>query len=111
MCQQLYIASHHKLSTVRRTKGHPYLQVDEVANEAWARALFRDDLANLYAAGAHAECGCGFPFEPVEPITKRGRPDDADLASLIALANHIRDACRKRSVVQLYLCWSHEVSE
>jgi hypothetical protein len=39
------------------------------------------------------------------------RVDPADIQSMLALAEHLRVACRRQSTVELYLCWVHEEAE
>jgi hypothetical protein len=57
------------------------------------------------------ECGCGFPAVEAEPGAKAAHVDPADFQSIQALAEHLREACRRHSTVELYLCWVHEESE
>jgi hypothetical protein len=111
MCQRLYIASRTKLNTVRRSKGSPFLAVEDVAADAVARRRFHPDRELLYLAGAHVECGCGFPAVLADGHTPEASVDPADLWSMRALADHLREACRGHSTVELYLCWAHEESE
>ncbi len=72
---------------------------------------FGPDRPFLYLAGAHVECGCGFPAVAAEPGAPERRTDSAELESLQALAQYLRRACRGQSTVELYLCWAHEESE
>jgi hypothetical protein len=57
------------------------------------------------------ECGCGFPAMPAGPDVSEPRIDPADIQSMLALAEHLRVACRRHSTVELYLCWVHEEAE
>jgi hypothetical protein len=111
VCQRLYIASRTKLKTVQKTRAAPFLAVQDVSNDARARGRFGPDRAFLYLAGGHVECGCGFPAVSAEPGVSEARVDPADLQSMQALAEHLRDACRRHSTVELYLCWVHEEAE
>jgi hypothetical protein len=111
VCQRLYIASRTRLKTVRKTKAAPFLAVEEVNENARPRDRFGPDREFLYLAGGHVECGCGFPATPAEPAAREARVDPADLQSMQALAEHLREACRRHSTIELYLCWVHEESE
>ena len=111
MCQRLYIATRKRLPTVTKTKAAPYLEVQEVSDPALARGRFGPDRSFLYVAGAHFECGCGFPAVGADTSSKPKAPEEADLKSMNALAIHLRNACRGHSTVELYLCWIHEESE
>lgn len=111
MCQRLYIASRTRLNTVRRSNASPVLTVQETPDDARARERFHPDRKYLYIAGGHVECGCGFPAVLAEG-NKRDAPDDPkDLQSMTALADHLREACRRHSTVELYLCWATEETE
>jgi hypothetical protein len=111
VCQRLYIASRTRLKTVRKTAAAPFLSVEDVSGNARARGRFGSDRRFLYLAGGHVECGCGFPVAPAEPGAPETRVDPADLQSMWALAEQLRDAVRRKSTVELYLCWAHEESE
>jgi hypothetical protein len=111
LCQRLYIASRTKLRAVQRSKTAPFLSVRDAADNARARARFHPGREFLYLAGAHVECGCGFPAVPAAGDKPDATVDAADLKSMGALADHLRDACRRHSTVQLYLCWVHEEPE
>jgi hypothetical protein len=110
VCQRLYIASRTKLKTLRRTKAAPFLVVDDISDDSRIRGRFGPDRVFLYLAGAHVGCGCGFPAVPHEPDGHAGRVDEADMQSMRALAEHLREACKRHSTVELYLCWAHEES-
>jgi len=111
VCQRLYIATRKRLPTVTKTKAAPYLEVQEVSDPAVARGRFGPDRSFLYVAGAHVECGCGFPAVVADARAKPRVPEAADLKSMNTLAEHLRDACRGHSTVELYLCWIHEEGE
>jgi hypothetical protein len=111
MCQRLYIATRQPLKLVRRTKATPYLEVREADPRSQVRNLFGKDRPYIYLAGAHVECGCGFPSLTAPPHAEPSAPHEADSRSMLALADHIRPACRKHSTVEMYLCWAHEESE
>ena len=110
MCQRLYIASGTKLSTVARSKASPFLSVQVASGGSAVPDRFHPDREYRYVAGGHVECGCGFPA-----VLANGEPDapsdPTDLQSMKALADHLREACRRHSTVELYLCWVHEESE
>jgi hypothetical protein len=96
---------------VQKTKSAPFLAVQDVSDNARARGRFGPDRAFLYLAGGHVECGCGFPAMPAEPDVSEPRVDPTDIQSMLALAEHLRAACRRHSTVELYLCWAHEEAE
>lgn len=111
MCQRVYVASAFELPAIRRSAKSPYLDVHPVTGTSPVRASLRQDLPFLYLAGAHLECGCGFPDEPSGPDGKRTKLDPADVKSLAALADFLRPACGKYATVQLYLCWAGQESD
>jgi hypothetical protein len=111
MCQRLYVASAKPLRTVSRGRSSPYLSVEDAEPSANIRRQLRGDLPHVYLAGGHVECGCGFLAISDETDASPRRVDPADVASMSALADHLRDACRKHEAVQLYLCWPHEEAE
>jgi hypothetical protein len=111
MCQRVYIASPVELRAVRRSSRDPYLEVAPVSDVPTIRAFLRADLPFLYLAGGHVGCGCGFPSETADAQPDPKKLDQADLASLTALAEYVRRACRTDAALQLYLCWAGEESE
>ena len=111
MCQRLYIATRTPLKAVRKTKAAPFLAVQDVGQDAHLPGCFAPDHEFLYLAGAHVECGCGFPAMPADADAPQARVDAADLQSMQALAEHLREACRRHSTVELYLCWANEETE
>jgi hypothetical protein len=110
MCQRVYIASSVELPRVRRGAQSPYLEVATAPDSAVReiRPLLRPDLPFVHLAGGHLACGCGFPSETTESHPDPSRLDQADLASLSALAEYVRPACSKYATVQLYLCWASQ---
>jgi hypothetical protein len=96
---------------VRMTKAVPLMSVQNVSDDARFRRRFAAHRPFLYLAGAHVECGCGFPARAAEPSAPARRTDPADLQSLQALAQYFRRACRGHSTVELYLRWAHEEFE
>lgn len=110
MCQRLYVATRARLPAVKRSQSAPYLEIAEVQSGR-APAFFGADRPFVYLAGAHVECGCGFPAVAAAPDSSPSRLDDADVRSMQALAEHLREACRGHSTVELYLCWVHEQAE
>jgi hypothetical protein len=111
VCQRLYIATRTALTTVSRGKGSPFLTVEDVSSDARARAHFHPERRYLYLAGGHVECGCGFAAVQADGTKPDAPPDPADHQSMRALADHLREACRRHSTAELYLCWVHEESE
>ncbi|SRR5260221_1820878 len=111
MCQRLYIASRTKLRTVRRATATSLLAVQDITEDARARKRFGEDKGFLYLAGAHVECGCGFPALPAEPDGPESKVDPQDAQSLQALAQYLREACKRHATVELHLCWVHEEPE
>ena len=108
MCQLLYIGSRTELTTVRKTKEAPFLAVEDVSRDARVRSRFGSDPTFVYLAAGHVRCGCGFPAVTAAPDASDSTFDPADFQSMQALAEHLRDACRGQSTVDLYLCWPHE---
>lgn len=94
MCQRVYIASPVELRTVRRSSTDPSLEVAAVSDVPTIRAFLRADLPFLHLAGGHVGCGCGFPSETADSQPDPKKLDQADLASLAALAECVRRACR-----------------
>ena len=111
MCQRLYIASRNRLQTKRKKRSAFLLSVDDVSTDPSARGRFGSDREFVYLVGGHAPCGCGFPAIPAEAGPPGLDVDPLDLQSMRALAEHLRDACRGHSTVELYLCWAHDESE
>ncbi len=105
MCQRVYVASRLDLPTLRRSARSPFLEVRR-APEAPVRRFLQGDLPNLYLAGGHVECGCGFPSETTDGELDPKRVEPADVESLRALGEWLRPACRKGGAARLYLCWA-----
>jgi hypothetical protein len=111
MCQRLYIASRKELKTQRLGKRSPFLSVREVSDDTQARGRFSPERPFVYLAGGQVVCGCGFPAIQAEEDAEPDQMDPADLERMRAWADHLREACRRHSSVELYLCWVHEESE
>jgi hypothetical protein len=110
VCQRLYIASRTKLNSQHKTKAAPLLAVQDVSGDKRVRDRF-PGREFIYLAGAHVECGCGFPALSSDPGGGVSPVDPMDLRSMRALADHLRGACKRHDTVELYLCWVHEESE
>ena len=82
-----------------------------MGDDAQARGRFSPERPYVYLAGGHVVCGCGFPAIQAKGQAEPGQVDPADLESMRALADHLREPCRRNSTVELYLCWVHEESE
>ncbi len=106
MCQRVYVASRLDLPTLRRGARSPFLEVCRAPEEAAVRRFLQGDLPNLYLAGGHVECGCGFPSETADGELDPKQVEPADVESLHALGEWLRPACRKRGTVRLCLCWA-----
>jgi len=111
MCQRVYVASRLDLATVRRDKQSPFLEVRRAPADAPVRRFLQRDLPNVYVAGGHVECGCGFPAETADGEADPKQLEAADIASLHALAEWLRPGCRRRGTVRLYLCWAGQEGE
>lgn len=105
MCQRLYIASRTELTTVRKTKAEPHLELRRaVAADAHARERFsRSDFPHLYVGEAFAPCGCGFPEEL--PRERKRLPERDEARTMRRLAESLRPAVRGRPRVQVLLCF------
>jgi hypothetical protein len=111
MCQRVYVASRLDLPTVSRGVQSPLLEVRRATDEVPVLRFLQGDLSNVYVAGGHVECGCGFPAETTDGELDPKRLEAADVESLHALGEWLRPACRNGGTVRLYLCWAGQEGE
>jgi hypothetical protein len=110
VCQRLFIRSATRLPSVTKSNAQPYLELRPVHAQDAVPDHLQAARSEVYVAGAHVECGCGFPTQASDG--KRARTADAaDIESLRRVVEIIRPACKGSRAVELYLCWLHEIGD
>lgn len=101
MCMMLYIAADNELPLVPWDEDSPGLFVKELP-EAYEKVRKHLAKKNVYLAGAHTGCGCGFVFGVHEDLddTNAGRRSVEQL--LEYLENNLPD----KGEIELYSCWA-----
>ena len=107
MCQRVYVACRGALPTVRRGAQSPFLEVQVAPPVPHIRGFLQLDLPNVYLAGGHVVCGCGFPDLFGDDVVRAAPIGEADVQSLRALVEWLRPAVEGHKTARLYLCWPH----
>lgn len=108
MCLAVYLSSPAKLPLVAWHEESPAFYVQDVEASDPVRSHFR--WPNVYYAGSHEGCGCGFAYGlfPENLRDEQTAQDDVrGKASLSALRQYVADATRANPL-QLYACWEGE---
>jgi hypothetical protein len=97
MCLSVHIASDMPLPVSTWNPDARAFYLDAVPVDAPVRVRF--SLPNVYFAGSHLGCGCGF--------TRYEDDDERDKtqANYTALAGVIRDVLSQSSSVEVFTCW------
>jgi hypothetical protein len=104
VCVAVYLSSPARLPPAPWRDEAPAFHVREAAPDDPVRAIFA--WPNVYYAGAHEKCGCGFEADSwTEPVN----PADAERrrTSLASLRRYVSDAIRL-GPAQLFVCWEGE---
>jgi len=102
----VYIASPHRLPPIAWDEAAPAFYVEEAPPDDAVRARFSHP--NVYFAGAHEGCGCGFRYG-VYPATDDDdrRAEEQGRESVAKLREYLNDVARAVPV-ELYACWEGE---
>jgi len=84
----------------------PAFYVDDVPADDPVRSHF--SWPNVYYAGAHEGCGCGFAYNQVPENLQEADEESRARASVAALKKYVSEAIARP--VQLYACWEGEQS-
>lgn len=98
MCLAVYIASSIELPTTKWDKSAPAFYLEAVPAREKVRNQF--SLPNVYYAGSHEGCGCGF--------FKEGETDEEleiRQSNYSSLAKYIRSAQEKGAYIEIFACW------
>lgn len=107
MCMAIYIASPAKLPLVAWHEEQPAFYVDEAEAGDPVRAHF--SWPNVYYAGSHEGCGCGFSYDQMPEALQEPDEEAERRASLAALRVYVARATAL-GPVQLFACWEGEQS-
>lgn len=103
MCLAVYVASSIELPSIKWEKTAPAFYLKPARSRDTVRRQF--SLPNVYYAGSHEGCGCGF--------LKDGVPDEESeiyRANYRALADCIRTAKHRGAAIELFSCWEGQQS-
>ncbi len=107
MCVAVYLSAPTPLPLVAWHEESPAFFVEEAPADDPVRAHF--SWPNVYYAGAHEGCGCGFAYNQM-PENLQAADDEARArASVAALRKYVGEATA-RGPVELYACWEGEQS-
>jgi hypothetical protein len=98
MCLAIYVASDHELPTSEWDKDRPAFYLEPLSRAEAVRKRFRYE--QVYYAGSHEGCGCGFSKDGLED-------DEIDehQRNYLALGQIVRDALAKDAKIQIFTCW------
>ena len=110
MCQRLYIASRHRLPSLKQSRSARHVSILPLGRQAaGVRRWFAKDATHFAEAHGHASCGCGFPetseYRPDRPVA------DDDAQTVNALANYLEQRPGRKYVAELLLCWLGDEDE
>jgi hypothetical protein len=97
MCLSVHIASNLPLPVSTWNPEARGFYIEAVPEDAPVRVQF--SLRNVYFAGSHLGCGCG--FQKYEDDDEREKTQ----ANYTALAGVIRDVLSQSSSVEIFTCW------
>jgi len=104
MCLAVYIASDVELRSAPWSEASPSFYLEPVPETDAVRKRFA--LGNVYYAGSHEGCGCGF--------FKRDHEQDEDfnlrLENYARLGRCVREALAEGARCQIFACWEGEQS-
>lgn len=98
MCLAVYIASSIELPTSKWNELVPAFYLEAVSTGE--KIIKQFSLPNVYYAGSHEGCGCGFFKEGEE-----GEEFEIHQSNYASLAQCIRSAHEKGADVELFVCW------
>jgi hypothetical protein len=107
MCLAVYIASPSPLPLVAWHEETPAFYVQEVEAADRVRAHFA--WPNVYYAGSHEGCGCGFAYNQMPEHLQEADDEARRRASVAALREDVTKATAP-GPVQLFACWEGEQS-
>ncbi len=107
MCVAVYVSAPSPLPLIPWREESPAFYVEDVPPDDPVRSRF--SWPNVYYAGAHEGCGCGFAYNQVPENLQEADEEGRARASASALRQYVSDATA-RGPVQLYACWEGEQS-
>ena len=107
MCLAVYIASPSRLPLIAWREERPSFYVDDAEPDDPVRVHF--PWPNVYYAGSHEGCGCGFAYGQMPEGLEDPDDDVRRRASLAALREYVTSATTL-GPVHLYACWEGEQS-
>ena len=97
MCLSVHIASNSPLPVGTWNPEARGFYLEAVSVDAPVRVRF--SLPNVYVAGSHLGCGCGF-----QKYEDDDEPEKTQ-ANYTALAGVVRDALSQSSSIEIFTCW------
>ena len=107
MCMMVYIAAPVPLALVPWNESQPAFHVCEL-REAEVAVQQQFDVANVFYAGSHEMCGCGFQYGQYPQWEDEDRP--LKRASLDAFASYLAEQLTRTPFIQIYACWDGDQS-
>jgi hypothetical protein len=99
----LYLASDQPLPLIERAEANQSFSLTNLGErEVGVRGRFSE--SNVYAAGAHEGCGCGFQLGQYPGQSESERSENA--RSLAQLADYMDDQLAAGAQVSLFACWA-----
>ena len=107
MCVAVYLSAPTPLPLVPWHEESPAFFVEEAPVDDPVRPHF--SWPNVYYAGAHEGCGCGFAYNQMPENLQEADDEARGRASVAALRSYVIEATT-RGPVELYACWEGEQS-
>ena len=102
MCMMVYVAADQPLDVIPWDKAKPGFHVSELEPRE-SRVRMQFNAANIYYAGSHEGCGCGFQFG--NSMEYEGSDHQLMRASLDAFAAYLDQQLKRVARIELFACW------
>ena len=102
MCLMLYLASDQPLPLVEDAESKSAFSLTNL-HDAEVRVRGQFSESNVYAAGAHEGCGCGFQLGQYPGQSDSERMQNA--RSLALLADYLDEQLATGAKISLFACW------
>ena len=105
MCYALFIASEKPIQLRSRNKYEPGFYVTDLP-ERKETVIAQFSKPNVYYAGSHEGCGCGFVYDDLSPDAKDAFTEN-ELAkqSVRDLVEFLNSELQKGNDLELFFCW------
>lgn len=105
MCYALFIATEKPIQLISWNKQEPgFYIIDLSEREETVKTQFSKP--NIYYAGSHQRCGCGFVYDNLSPDAKDAfTKNELSKQSVRDLVEFLNNELQKGNELELFFCW------